>query len=525
MPTSPRIAPMSLAAAVFAASVGVTISAHAQTTQDSAAVRDSIAIAASLSAISADSAARQAATLDRARELLATPIPFARGSTRLSAQARELLSAKGWLLWANRGSSVRLIAHSDFGLKGPQAIAQARARLDSTRAYLTTRGIELNRMQGDTREDTSAVAPVVETTFLGPLVVVDVPPADADPPAMTRVSTALEPGGQKRYRLGWVRIFYATDRNRADDPSPEHFFGGDRSPTNALEYGRIEVAVPRLHRPGVIERPAWYRINRAEWSDRFMRVQALTPLDQRAMLDSLRDVVSRSGGKEALVFIHGYNVSFTDAALRTAQLTYDIGFDGAPILYSWPSKASVFRYAADRDAAEWSADHLSQFLESVVGVTGAKRVNVVAHSMGNRALLLALESLARSGRDTLLGNVVLAAADFDAARFQQPIGPLIRPLTQRLTIYLSDRDGALWASKLLAADRRVGESLDPILAIAGMDIVDASNAKTDLLGHGYVASNSGLLDDLAAIINTKRAPPRKLLPQTSPAGSPYWRFP
>jgi esterase/lipase superfamily enzyme len=140
-------------------------------------------------------------------------------------------------------------------------------------------------------------------------VVVDVPPANADPPEVTRGSTALEPGGQRRYRLGWVRIFYATDRNRADDPSPEHFFGGDRSPTNALEYGRIEVAVPRLHRPGVIERPAWYRINRAEWSDNFMRVQALTPLDQRAMLDSLRDVVSRSGGKEALVFIHGYNVS------------------------------------------------------------------------------------------------------------------------------------------------------------------------------------------------------------------------
>jgi hypothetical protein len=58
-----------------------------------------------------------------------------------------------------------------------------------------------------------------------------------------------------------------------------------------------------------------------------------------------------------------------------------------------------------------------------------------------------------------------------------------------------------------------------------MDVVDASNAKTDLLGHGYVASNSRLLDDLAAIINMKRAPPRKLLPQTSPAGSPYWQFP
>jgi hypothetical protein len=44
------------------------------------AVRDSIAIAASLSAISADSAARQAATLDRARELLATPSHLPEGA-------------------------------------------------------------------------------------------------------------------------------------------------------------------------------------------------------------------------------------------------------------------------------------------------------------------------------------------------------------------------------------------------------------------------------------------------------------
>ena len=92
MRTSPRIVPMSLAAVVFAASVGVTISAHAQTSADSAAARDSIAIATSLSAMTADSAAREAAALDRARGLLATPIPFTRGSARLSTQARELLT-------------------------------------------------------------------------------------------------------------------------------------------------------------------------------------------------------------------------------------------------------------------------------------------------------------------------------------------------------------------------------------------------------------------------------------------------
>ena len=44
-------------------------------------------------------------------------------------------------------------------------------------------------------------------------------------------------------------------------------------------------------------------------------------------------MVSRSPRKDAFVFIHGFNVAFEDAVMRTAQIAYDLGFDGAPILY------------------------------------------------------------------------------------------------------------------------------------------------------------------------------------------------
>jgi hypothetical protein len=35
--------------------------------------------------------------------------------------------------------------------------------------------------------------------------------------------------------------------------------------------------------------------------------------------------------QEALVFIHGYHVTFDEAARKTAQLNWDLGFRGIPI--------------------------------------------------------------------------------------------------------------------------------------------------------------------------------------------------
>ena len=47
-----------------------------------------------------------------------------------------------------------------------------------------------------------------------------------------------------------------------------------------------------------------------------------------------------------MVFIHGFNVPFEDAIYRTAQLAHDLDFDGAPILYSWPSRGTMLGYVA-----------------------------------------------------------------------------------------------------------------------------------------------------------------------------------
>ena len=42
-----------------------------------------------------------------------------------------------------------------------------------------------------------------------------------------------------------------------------------------------------------------------------------------------------------VVFVHGFNVNFEDAVYRTAQITYDLQFDGAPFLFSWPTSGNI----------------------------------------------------------------------------------------------------------------------------------------------------------------------------------------
>jgi esterase/lipase superfamily enzyme len=57
---------------------------------------------------------------------------------------------------------------------------------------------------------------------------------------------------------------------------------------------------------------------------------------------------------QVFIFVHGFNTSFDDALYRTAQLAYDMEFDGVPYLFSWPSMASATEYLYDRDSADGS---------------------------------------------------------------------------------------------------------------------------------------------------------------------------
>ncbi len=258
-----------------------------------------------------------------------------------------------------------------------------------------------------------------------------------------------------------------------------------------------------------------------------MILNSITPIsDQDTFFADVGRTIDGTRRREAFVFVHGYNTSFEGALIRTAQLAVDMNLDGAPILYSWPSRASLLGYSADtRTVADTAMlDDVAAFLTQVAERTGAERVHLVAHSMGNRVLMRALDRIAaqRAGQRPLFDEVVLAAADVGVDEFAETL-PRITPTGQRFTLYASGRDRALQISEQVNRMRRAGDART-IMVADGLQTVDTTAASGGLLGHDDFAGSA--LADFRAVMWLSLAPEQRCVLETEQAaqGGRYWTF-
>jgi esterase/lipase superfamily enzyme/tetratricopeptide (TPR) repeat protein len=320
-----------------------------------------------------------------------------------------------------------------------------------------------------------------------------------------------------------VKVFYATDRKNTGAKDPAETYGGDRGP---LTFGVASVSIPRDHRMGALETPSIWRLEWCNDPDRFVVLLSVDETDKAKFFADVSERVKKSAGKSAFVFVHGYNVAFVDAARRTAQMTYDLGFDGAPVLYSWPSQASYASYKVDETNAEWSRLDFKSFLKDFAEQSDADNIYLIAHSMGTRVLTGALKELVLedpSIRDKF-DEIILAAPDIDADTFKRDIAPKILAGEGGTTLYASSGDYALMASKTFAGYQRAGDTAEGVTIAPGVDTIDASAIRTDFVGHSYYADSDSVLGDLRDLILGK--PPEKrsrLSPVKGDSGS-YWTF-
>jgi esterase/lipase superfamily enzyme len=190
-----------------------------------------------------------------------------------------------------------------------------------------------------------------------------------------------------------VPVFYGTDRNATGDNTPARFYGNTRG--EQFRLGICIVSIPKDHRIGALESPTIWRLELQETPSKHVVLRSIRELSSHEFFASLQSTVAKSPTKQAFVFVHGFNVPFRDAARRTAQIAYDLNFDGPPILYSWPSRAelSPIGYTSDEANVEWTIPHLKNFLREIATQSGAQIIHLIAHSMGNRALSAALRSI------------------------------------------------------------------------------------------------------------------------------------
>ena len=179
-------------------------------------------------------------------------------------------------------------------------------------------------------------------------------------------------------------------------------------------------------------------------------------------------------------------MSFAEAAVRAAQLGYDLKVPGEMAFFSWPSRGGVLDYSADEATITGSVDPLADFLEGLATRSGAERVHLFVHRMGNRGFLAALERLTARQRPALrLGQVFFCAPDEDVRTFADKTRRFPRVCENR-TLLVSPDDRAVAVSRWKHQHNRAG-LVPPVRSYAGIETLAVTGFGLLDLGHGYFA--------------------------------------
>lgn len=264
-----------------------------------------------------------------------------------------------------------------------------------------------------TARRTVALAAIVLLTFGCAAHVIAPPPLPPPPPTSiecpVRDCATAAPEGPVREdaleepaRRTLVRFPFATDRAKGNPAAPNEYFLGRQADT----LGECVVSIPPGHKSGKVERP--WSIFGHEFEEKLNDHVVLTAVREslrahffEGLRTRMHEAAARLGpldARDVLVFVHGYNTTFAEAAWRTAQLSHDLRFPGVALLYSWSSAGDTKAYLADGENARLSAPHLRQLLVDLASVPDTRYVHVVAHSMGNRVVTEALMRLSPAER-------------------------------------------------------------------------------------------------------------------------------
>jgi esterase/lipase superfamily enzyme len=311
-----------------------------------------------------------------------------------------------------------------------------------------------------------------------------------------------------------INLLIATTRRPSDDPGIR--FGGERTLTT--RFASMTVSIPARHQSGDI---AWPQGGAPDAANAFAATRFET-IPRESIRAALQDSIRQSRSSHVLVFVHGYNTRFDEAAFRLAQIVHDSGAPVTPVLFSWPSWGSLSSYPYDRESAAISRDGLETVLTALSREPGVSQVSILAHSMGGWLTLEALRQMAIRNRQIFpkITDIMLAApdVDVDVASAQGRVIQSV-PKKARITLFVSGDDKALNASRFLWGSRDRLGSLDPKaepyrtnLAKSGVEVIDLTSTDGgDSLNHGKFATSPTVV----RLIGTRLASGQRLHGESS----------
>ena len=177
-----------------------------------------------------------------------------------------------------------------------------------------------------------------------------------------------------------IDLLVATRR----EPTKESgvFFTGERGAN--LSLANVVVSMPSSREIGTIQRPS----RTPGDPERDFVTTAVDPMDREDLQPWFR--AHSVKGRRVVIFVHGFNTRFDDSVFRFAQIIHDSRADVAPILFSWPSRGSIFDYNFDRESTNFSRSDLVYVIRQAVRSRDVSEITIMAHSMG---CWLAVEAL------------------------------------------------------------------------------------------------------------------------------------
>jgi len=291
-----------------------------------------------------------------------------------------------------------------------------------------------------------------------------------------------------------VTVWFGTNRKETSSIDPADQYGGE---IGELSVGKLTVTIPPNHLSGRIEKPdGWFSSKHFD-PKKHVVLASIEQMTRAAFAQGC------CADTDKLLFVHGYNVTFHNGALRAAQLSFDLEFRGQMLYYSWPSKGTLLGYFQDSSSVANSRGAIMEYLSLATQGTG--KLNIIAHSMGNRYLLDALAEFVTRNPDVRLGQLILAAPDVDRDQFVQRFN-VIKSHADGVTLYASENDLALLVSKNVNGAPRAGDASGTPVLLAGLDTIDASNIAADSLGHSYFGQAPQVLGDILGLVRMGLGP-------------------
>lgn len=264
-----------------------------------------------------------------------------------------------------------------------------------------------------------------------------------------------------------VELLYITDRApskptiaqisgkgeelRCEDISPYPLTSDNGDPFSAdrmrcMSYGTVEVDFGDADwdtlKDAKRKKPLYLRLAKTQEMGRFPRLMyPVEELDKdgeeylrrdpkgieahEEAAKNLQKEISRRIGyskrKELVLYVHGYNTGFEEAAFRMAELCHFLGRGFVCAIFSWPAKNSIFKYLEDRESGEFAVEDLKKAIRIVAATPSVEHIHLIAHSRGSDILAtvtseLNIETYASGrslGTSFKIANVVLFAPDLD----------------------------------------------------------------------------------------------------------------